>query len=293
MTYLVGYSADRGGQEALALGRLLAKSEGVGLTVANIVPQGWGLPSMGRVDAEYVAYVEQLAGKTLAKAKAALGGTIATQLVIEHARTPAEGLLAVAGRTQARGIVVGSTRDGSIYRYTVAGVANSLLHHAPVPVALAPKNFRGAAGGRIARVTCAHAGLDDTPEALTEAVALTQRLKVPLRLASFVVRDKQMYPTGAGYDIEHAVANQWRSQAEAAHAAVRASLPADLAVESATGDGDSWRASLTSIPWQDEVLVIGSSRRGMLARVFLGSASTAIIQHAPVPVIAVPLAAAR
>ena len=117
-------------------------------------------------------------------------------------------------------------------------------------------------------------------------------LGAALRLATFIVRDKQMYPTGAGYEIEHAVANQWRSQAEAAHAAVRASLPADLAVESATGDGDSWRASLTSIPWQDEVLVIGSSRRGMLARVFLGSASTAIIQHAPVPVIAVPLAAA-
>ena len=293
MTYLVGYSADRGGQEALALGRLLAASRGVGLTVANVVPQGWGLPSMGRVDAEFVAHVEQLAAKTLAKAKAALGEAVAAELVVEHARTPAEGLIAVARRTQAKGIVVGSTRDGSIYRYAVAGVANSLLHHAPVPVALAPKNFRSNAGGRIGRVTCAHAGLDDTPEALTEAVALAQHLHVPLRLAIFVVRDKQMYPTGAGYAIEHAVANQWRSQAEAAHRSVRASLPAGLEVESVTGDGDSWRASLASVPWQDEVLVIGSSRHGTLARVFLGSASTAIIQHAPVPVIAVPLAAAR
>ena len=265
MTYVVGYSADRGGQEALALGRVLAASCGTGLTVCTVVPEGWGIPSMGRVDAEYVAYVEEIAAKSLTRAKAALGGAVAAEFVIEHARTPAEGLIALVRRSGAAGIVLGSTRDGSVYRYALAGIANSILHHAPVPVALAPKNFRVAADARIRRVTCAHAGLDDTPEALTEAVELAQRLGVPLRLAIFVVRDKQMYPTGAGYDIEHAVANEWRRQAEEALAAVRARLPAGLAVETVTGDGASWKATLDSVPWADDVLVLGSSRSGTLA----------------------------
>ena len=41
-----------------------------------------------------------------------------------------------------------------------------------------------------------------------------------------------------------------------------------------------------------EVLVVGSSRAGRLARVFLGSAAIKIVRYAPVPVVVVPAALA-
>ena len=53
MRYLVGLSADRGGEDALSLGRMLAQTGDVTLTVCMVLPEGWGHPSLARVDAEY------------------------------------------------------------------------------------------------------------------------------------------------------------------------------------------------------------------------------------------------
>ena len=53
MRYLVGLSADRGGQDALSLGRMLARTGDVTLTVCMVLPEVWGHPSLARVDAEY------------------------------------------------------------------------------------------------------------------------------------------------------------------------------------------------------------------------------------------------
>ena len=41
-----------------------------------------------------------------------------------------------------------------------------------------------------------------------------------------------------------------------------------------------------------DVLVVGSSAIGPVARVFLGSRATKIVQHSPVPVVVVPRGAA-
>ena len=50
-----------------------------------------------------------------------------------------------------------------------------------------------------------------------------------------------------------------------------------------------WEEALDSLPWEDgEVLVVGSSRLGPVARVFLGSNATKIIRSSPVPVLVIP-----
>src|ERR687891_707816 len=47
--------------------------------------------------------------------------------------------------------------------------------------------------------------------------------------------------------------------------------------------------ALHSLPWEEgEVLVVGSSRLGPVARVFLGSNSTKILRSSPVPVVVIP-----
>ena len=59
MKYLVGFSPDQGGREALALAAVLVRSSGGSVVVCNVIPETWGHPSMARVDAEYATFLEQ------------------------------------------------------------------------------------------------------------------------------------------------------------------------------------------------------------------------------------------
>jgi len=55
----------------------------------------------------------------------------------------------------------------------------------------------------------------------------------------------------------------------------------------------SWGEAMDEIDWEaGEVLVVGSSPVGHLARVFLGSGAIKIVRYSPVPVVVVPAAVA-
>ena len=65
-------------------------------------------------------------------------------------------------------------------------------------------------------------------------------------------------------------------------------------LEAVVGSGETWEEALEDIEWDDgDVLVVGSSSAGRIARVFLGSRATKIVRHSPVPVIVVPRGAAE
>jgi nucleotide-binding universal stress UspA family protein len=164
-----------------------------------------------------------------------------------------------------------------------------MLHVSPVPVALAPRGYRPSSDARLRRVTCAFSGSTQSRSAFDAAVQLSRQHDVPLRLATLVVRDRQMYPSQVGYDAERLVAEQWRAQAEEAQEKALATLPDDVAVEAGIAEGRDWEDALDSLPWEEgEVLVVGSSRLGPVARVFLGSNSIKIVRSSPVPVLVIP-----
>jgi nucleotide-binding universal stress UspA family protein len=288
MKYLVAYSADRGGAEALALGMMLSRRSKARMVVCLILPNSWGYPSMARVDAEYAAFLEKHAQKAMDKAKAIVGSKVPAQFITRSYTSAQEGLLATADDLGADMIVLGSSR-GAAGKFLEGSVTRNLLHSSKLPVALAPRGFNPGAKTALTRLTCAYGATRKSRPTVDYCVGFSRKYQVPLRLASFVVRDKQMYPTGAGYQIENLVANQWRSQAVAAQKALLAELATDVAVKTAIGDGANWKEALQSIGWKPgEVLVIGSGRVGPLAQVFLGSNGNRIIRNAPVPMIVVP-----
>lgn len=289
MPYLVGYTADRGGREALALGRMLALSAGESLIVCTVVPETWGYPSPARVDAEYAAFLDRHARRALARARATLGDGVQADMVARSAGSVVAGLVAVAEDTRAGLIVLGSARHGPIGRFTVGSATEELQQLTPVPVALAPKGYRPAADTRVPRITCAWVPVPGSEALLTAAAAQCREHRAPLRLATLVVRDRQMYPSGVGYDIENLVANQWRAEAQEAQRQALATLPADLAATGAIGDGPDWRKALDTLGWlPGEPLLVGSSHRGAIMRILLGTDSSRIIRSAPVPVIVLP-----
>ena len=60
-------------------------------------------------------------------------------------------------------------------------------------------------------------------------------------------------------------------------------------IEAVIGHGRNWDEALEDVDWAPgDVLVVGSSAIGPLARVFLGSRASKIVRHSPVPVVVVP-----
>jgi nucleotide-binding universal stress UspA family protein len=265
MNYLVALTA-LGGRDALHLGRMLARTGDVTLTVCVAVPRTWDYPSPARVDAEYAAFLNQYAEDAIAEAREFLGDAVRAEYTSTSASKASEGLIAAATEAGAALIALGSARHGPLGRFTVGGIANEMLHVSPVPVALAPRGYRPSSDTRLRRLTCAFSGSTQSRSAFDAAVQLSSRHGVPLRLTTFVVRDRQMYPSQVGYDAERLVAEQWRAQALEAQ-----------------------EKALATLPWEEgEMLVVGSSRLGPVARVFLGSNSTKIVRSSPVPVLVVP-----
>jgi nucleotide-binding universal stress UspA family protein len=98
-----------------------------------------------------------------------------------------------------------------------------------------------------------------------------------------------MYPSEVGYDAERLVEEQWRSEAAGAQQKALSQIPDDVAVENGVVGGRDWEDALDSLGWEEgEVLVVGSSRLGRVARLFLGSNSTKIVRSSPVPVLVIP-----
>jgi nucleotide-binding universal stress UspA family protein len=164
-----------------------------------------------------------------------------------------------------------------------------MLHVSPVPVALSPRGYRPSFDARLRRITCAFSGSTQSLSAFDAAVQLSRQHGVPLRLTTFVVHDRQMYPSQVGYGAERLVAEQWRAQVLEAQEKALATLPENAAMESGVVGGRDWEDALDSLSWEEgEVLVVGSNRLGPVARVFLGFTSTKIVRSSPVPVLVIP-----
>lgn len=286
--YLVGYSHDEGGREALRLGTILARSAGGRLIVAVIVPKTWDHPSPARVDAEYANFLVHHADTTLASARREMPDDIPAEFLQYGADSAGAGLSVLADETQAGAIVLGSSRKAPTRRFQEGTVATELLYSARVPVVLAPCRYM-APYDRISRITCAIASTESSFELVRRAGMIAQDFGVPLRIATFVVRDKQMYPSIAGYDVENLVMNEFRRQAQVVHDRIREEWTGPDAPQSVYGDGQTWEEAVGKLDWkEDELLVVGSSRLGALMRVFLGSNSSKILHYAPVPRMIIP-----
>jgi nucleotide-binding universal stress UspA family protein len=301
MTVLAGYAPWHASTGVLELATAIATARGEDLLVAAVVPPRWNIPSPARqADGEVAAWASEQGEAALAAARTEIHA-LPTHPTLEVTfrwtpdRSAASGLKTLAGELGASVIVVGSAADGRAGRVALGSTSDRLVHSSRVPVAVAPRDYRGVADG-FGRLTCGVTGRRAERSLLGAAVALAASAQVPLRLATFVVRIGTMYPPEVGLRAEDEVAAQARDQAQAALTRIRDELATDtgtggseVPVTTVVGVGQGWHASLGSVPWQaDELLVVGSKPAGTLAHVFLGSSATKIVRHAPVPVLILP-----
>ncbi|RIJ76164.1 universal stress protein [Nakamurella silvestris] len=301
MTVIVGFLPGKGGRAALDLGAQIARSAGEKLLSVTVVPTPWPTPSMARVDGEFERWAVSEGQKAIDASYEYLTSTVSD---VEHESISVSGksvsaaLVRTAERQEADILVLGSSSDGPLGQIVVGSTADRLLHSSPVPLALAPRGYHPPKGAVVTRVTCSFAGYEGSAAVLRLTARITGRVGACLRVATFGVRGRTMYPPEVGLHAEDEVLSAWQQQAKAAQdTEVAALAAAGLLPEGTTtavASGRGWSEALDDLHWEaGDVLVVGSSSAGPLARVFLGSRATKIIRHSPVPAIVVPYAVAE
>ena len=292
MTVLVGYVPHKGGRGSLDLGLQLAHALGTSLGVVTVVPRQWSTPSLARVDAEYAEFAVQLGEQAEAKAREYLVDPSVDVPIDYHAvtgRSVTSALLQAAQECQASVLVLGSSTDGAVGRIVVGSTTDKLLHSSPIPLALSPRGFRSTAADGFSRVTCAFSDGEESEKVVAQAVTFARSLGTPTRVASFGVRGGTMYPPEVGLSAEDSVLDSWREQASHAQSRLRVDEIIGEDTDTVIATGAGWGESMSSVDWlPNELLVLGSSTLGPIARVFLGSRATKLIRHSPVPVLVVP-----
>jgi nucleotide-binding universal stress UspA family protein len=297
VTLVAGFAPDGRGVASLHLASMMARSSGDDLVVCAVIPLPWP-PGPARVDAEYRAHLEQTAQEALTEARARLDADVPGEALVHHARSAPAGLIEVAERRDAEVIVVGSSSEGAIGRVALGSVSGRLLHSSPIPIALAPRGFRARPGARVRRITAAFGG-SGGDDLVIAAAGVAARVGATLRLASFAVRARPPVTAGVGRVGDEAMVADWVAEMQAAAKAalerVRDALPVPPEeCEAVVGRGERWEEAIEDVEWADgDVLVVGSSSVGPIARVFIGSRASKIVRHAPVPVVVVPRGAAE
>jgi nucleotide-binding universal stress UspA family protein len=157
-----------------------------------------------------------------------------------------------------------------------------------VPVAVSPPGYR-CYTGQFTRMTCAYSANPESLQVVRRCFESAELFGLPVRVITFAVRGKTMYPPEVGFDVEDSILDAWTSQAR--------EILESLKTEGVVGDGvaldvvsgHSWEEVLAKADWQDgEILALGTSPRGNIRRVFLGTRSNKILRHSPVPVMVFP-----
>ncbi|MFP5345406.1 MAG: universal stress protein [Actinomycetes bacterium] len=290
MTIVVGYSPDEHGKAALPLAVMLARSSGYGLVACSVIRRPWPASLAPREDTQGL---EAQASAALDRARQGVPDDVRAEFVVSRARSVPAGLLSVAGKRQARMLVVGSSSDGRFGRIALGSTTDRLLHSADLPVTVTPRGYACTGEGAVKRITLAYGGSEQADRLAVAAAGVAVRFGVGLRLASFMVGTRADYTMTLGTEGEAGVLQEWRTEMRAAlQEAVEeiGGLPeAPSQVHTAIGEGGSWDEALEDLDWlPEELLVIGSSAVAPVARVFLGSRATKILRQSPVPVVLMP-----
>jgi nucleotide-binding universal stress UspA family protein len=204
-------------------------------------------------------------------------------------RSVSGGLLEAVSDVEPEVLILGSAADGQLGQVVVGSTADRLLHSSPVPLAISPRGYRGSKAVRLTRITAAYPGTPETLHVVERVAALAERLNVPMRVVTFAVRGRTMYPPEVGLSAEDSILEQLAAHARETLPQLKADGVVGKDVELQVVTGNGWDEALDDADWlEGELVAIGTSPSGGIARVFLGSRGSKILRHSPVPVLVLP-----
>ena len=290
MTIIAGFSSSRQGSAPLNLATQLARTTGEKVVAAAVVERA--LPAgADPIEDEYRGYLAAQATASLERVVERIPGGADISVTVHHATSIPNGLMELTEQHGADLVVVGSSSSGLLGRVALGSVTERLVYTSGVPVAIAPRGYPSSPVP-VHRLTAAYRGHGDADGVIAAGAALATQWKARLRIASFTVRPFTMFGGSIERSAEELVVQQWAHRTTDAAAReladVRATVPGPD-VDVVVGTGTEWREAVDDIAWEPgDLLVLGSGAAGPLAQVFLGTAASKILRHAPVPVMIVP-----
>ncbi|MFC7596042.1 universal stress protein [Terrabacter sp. GCM10028922] len=290
MTIIAGFSSSRQGSAPLNLAAQLARTTGEKVIAAVVVERSRP-PGADRLEDEYQRYVSTQATQSLERVVSGLSEDVDVSVVVHQSTSIPQGLTELVDDYGAELVVVGSSSSGLLGRVTLGSVTERLVHTAAVPVAIAPRGYPRSPAP-IQRLTAAYGGPADGVDLIESAAALAKKWAVRMRIASFTVRPAAMFGGSIERGAEDLIVQRWsrRVREDALKrlddARARVAVPD---VDVVIGAGIEWRDAVDDIPWGTrDMLLLGSGAAGPMAQVFLGSAASKILRHAPVPAMILP-----
>ena len=286
-TIVIGFDGTDSGEDALALGLVLARATGAVPLVVVVHPQEYPI-GVGRVDAEWVAFLHEQAVELLGRARRLVGEDHEAEFREVSAPSESRGLHELAEREQAEMVVVGSSHHGPVGRTYPGSTGDRLLQGSACPVAVAPRGLRESPPGRLATIAVAFLNTPEAGHALDVAVSLAERAGARLRLVSVMPRPAQVYLPVIGRDAEAAFVASSRELFQATLAEGLARVGGRVEAEAELVEGGVVD-TLASLDRRDaDLLVCGSRAYGPVRRVLLGGVSSQLLRRSALPMLVVP-----
>jgi nucleotide-binding universal stress UspA family protein len=271
MTRPVLVGVDGSGDEAPALGRLLAGHMGAPLALAAIYGYESASPA-------WPSHEQAEAWLAAARRDPGERGHLLLASSVAH------GLEALAAREHAQILVLGSSTRGPVGRLLAGSTAQRTIHGAPCAIAVAPRG-RPAPGA----LRTVLAAVDDAPEAvgaLAAAAQIANAAGARLRAVHVVDQPSPAHPMFSLIDTSY---DEWCAARRAAGERIvldaAAAAGAQPEVEIVEGDA---AARLAELSRTADLIVAGSRRYGPLRTVLLGGVSWPLLERAACPVLIVP-----
>ncbi|WP_427016021.1 universal stress protein [Pseudarthrobacter sp. P1] len=279
MRYVVGYTANARGCDAVNLAVALARRQGAALDLVMVLPEdspyNGVYPRAAGFDTILTEQIEAWQEEGLAL----VPGDVSAKAHIRRGESEAEALISAAADLGAAMLVIGASSAGLFKRFSIGSVASALLHASTFPVALAPAGYSRTEP--VSRLTCALGTRAGAEDVLAMAVSMARRRSLPLRLVSLVA----LGAGGSEATVEEATTHL-RGVAEASARVEAGALEKPHVV---VGQGRTLEDAVDRLDWVDsEILLIGSSRLAQNKSIFLGATANRILRALPVPMIVVP-----
>jgi nucleotide-binding universal stress UspA family protein len=282
-----GYSE---GRDAAVLGAEIASGTGAELMLVAVhpdpmiaLPREVGWPGLR-------AQAEELLRETRAELAPDARIAVETDWSVPRA------LERVVAREHRQLLVVGSSRRGPEGHVCIGKRTRQLLGHASCALAVAPRGYGEHTGRRLRRIGVGFDGGAESHAALAMAAGIAVAAGAELIIRGVV--DERLPAVGWTADGRWIMDVMWDELLAPVVDSMRSD--ADATVRALVGDRPARVEAIRGVPGSAlvelsadvDLLVIGSRRWGVLARVLLGSVGERLMREAACPVLVVPRVAA-
>jgi nucleotide-binding universal stress UspA family protein len=285
---IVGYDGSDQARDALALGRVLAKTTNANLLLTRVfrrdipIAPGWE---------RHLEALRAEAEVQLEEAAAILEDTD-VEIRATGSSSAAWGLQDLAESEHADLIVLGSSHRGRAGRVLMGTVSDRLLHGSPCAVAVAPRGFSELSDPGIRVIGVAFDATPESKSALAEAARIGEAASATLRV--FAVAESNIHFGYAAVGLtQKQVFESMKEHLEREIAEAIEELPRELRASGEVLSGDAAETLVSKAEEGVDLLVMGSRGYGPARRVLLGSVSSKLARSAPCPLLVVPRTAER